>query len=346
MRTIFARNVSEAWALFHIHVGAGDLREVRPRGVLTREFRTPVATVYDRPEECVLLDPVRDCNPFFHLYEALWMLAGRDDVARIKYYSPQIAAYSDDATTLHGAYGYRWRQYFEFDQLIELIQLLKRDPDTRRAVLAMWDGGDLQQTDAGRDVPCNATAFFQLREGELSLTVCNRSNDAVWGCYGANAVQFSILLQFMAAAVGARVGRYTQVSNSLHVYCEGKAGEVWSRCAGAPPPLLDSYSPRAVYGVERMRPLALSWEAFLEEAVELTRPPDGTPGAYEYTEPWIAEVAMPMCLAHQLYRATTPQNGLRLLEAARDSFGDDPWFLAGREWLQRRIDARASRGER
>jgi len=331
MQTIQARNVSEAWAVFHRVMGyATATREVRPRGVLTREIIGPVATTYTHPEECVLLDPTRDCNPAFHLYEALWMLAGREDVARVKFYSPQIAAYSDDALTFHGAYGFRWRQYFEFDQLLALILLLRKDPDTRRAVLAMWDAEDLIAADSGLDVPCNTQAYLQLREGALNITVCNRSNDAVWGAYGANAVQFSILLQFLAAAVGARVGAYTQVSNSLHVYLEGKAGDVWQRCASAPPPLLQRYESLIPH-----LPLVVSWEAFLEEATALTAPPDGTPGLYNYTEPWIKRVALPLLDSHAMYRCGALKTAIEHLAASRLEL-DDPWLGAGEAWLRRR----------
>jgi hypothetical protein len=336
MLTITGRNANENWALFHRLIGVGALvREVSPRGVATKELIAPVATTYFRPAECVLTDPVRDCNPFFHVYEALWMLAGREDVARPKYYSPQIAAYSDDAETFNGAYGYRWRSYFEGDQLIELIRLLKQDPDTRRAVLSMWDGAaDLYSGLVGsKDVPCNTHAYFKIREGQLHMTVCNRSNDAVWGCYGANAVHFSILQQFLAAAVEAEVGHYTQVSDSLHVYLEGKAGEVWQRCAGAPPPLLQNYEQ------EGHGPLVHTWEAFLEESEALTAPADGTPGAYDYTEPWIRNVALPLCLAHEMYRRGELTEALRFLEDTKQS-SPHPWINAGVAWLGRRVSAR------
>lgn len=332
MITITSRNVSEAWALFCSLMlrDTHSTMEVAPRGVRTREFVGPVCTTYLRPEECVLLDPVRDCNPFFHVYEALWMLAGREDVARLQFYSPQIKAYSDDTKTFNGAYGYRWRTYFEYDQLIALIQLLRRDPDTRRAVLTMWDGGaDLGSSGHSLDVPCNTQAYFQIRNGSLNMTVCNRSNDAVWGCYGANAVHFSILQQFLAAAVNARVGVYSQVSNSLHVYLEGKAGEVWSRCAAAPPPLLNEGYEQHGHG-----PLVDTWELFLEEAELLTEPVDGTPNRTRYTEPWMQNVAYPMCFAHALYRSNELDNALRLLE--EHPWGAHPWVVAGVQWLRRR----------
>lgn len=337
MFNIRARNVSEAWAMFHLYMEHGHTRDVRPRGILTREFCEPVCTTYDHPEECVLLDPVRDCNPFFHLYEALWMLSGRDDVARVKFYSPQVAQYSDDQKIFHGAYGYRWVSFFEMDQLSSIAQLLRKDPDTRRAVLQMWDASDLDSAEAGLDVPCNTNAYLKIREGRLNLTVCNRSNDAVWGCYGANAVQFSFLLQFMAARVGVAVGEYAQVSDSLHVYLEGKAGEVWSKCSALRPALHgpQAYSPE-VQGL-RYVPLIQTWELFLEEAQAMTEPADGRPGAFNYTEPWMRQVAAPMCTAHYLYRTSTIEAALAALKTGAQN---DPWIVAGREWLGRRLIAR------
>jgi hypothetical protein len=68
------------------------------------------------------------------------------------------------------------------------------------------------------DVPCNDLVMCKIRDGKLNITVNNRSNDAVLGAYGANVVQFSMLQMYMAARLGVGVGRYTQVSDSMHVY--------------------------------------------------------------------------------------------------------------------------------
>jgi hypothetical protein len=60
----------------------------------------------------------------------------------------------------------------------------------------------------------------------LDLTVCCRSNDAVWGCHGANAVHFSILQEYLAARIGVGVGTLYQLSNNYHVY-EDILKKVW-----------------------------------------------------------------------------------------------------------------------
>lgn len=177
----------------------------------------PVATTYERPWCRVLFSPLRNANPFFHFMESLWMLAGRDDVEFVARFNKGMTQYSDDGATLHGAYGQRWRSQFGFDQLTEVIAELKTDPLSRRAVLAMWSP-ELDLNQQGKDFPCNTHVYFDRRDGKLNMTVCNRSNDIWWGAYGANAVHMSYLQEYVALALGASIGRYTQMSNNYHLY--------------------------------------------------------------------------------------------------------------------------------
>jgi len=180
----------------------------------------PVLTCYAKPLERMLWEPKRDANPFFHVMEAMWMLSGRNDVKSVSKYASQMAQYSDDGDTLNGAYGYRWRNYFEHDQIDWVIAHLKAQPNSRRAVLGMWDPReDPADIDQGSlDVPCNTHAYFRVNQGKLDMTVCCRSNDIVWGCYGANAVHMSYLMEYVACSLGIPVGRYYQLSNNWHMY--------------------------------------------------------------------------------------------------------------------------------
>ena len=79
MRTFYTRGVSEA-----LFLGVQALKEehieVETRNGTALEFPTPVCTTYTHPLERVLFYPERDANPFFHLMESFWMLAGRNDV--------------------------------------------------------------------------------------------------------------------------------------------------------------------------------------------------------------------------------------------------------------------------
>lgn len=179
----------------------------------------PVVTVYNRPDQRVLMMPARDANPVFHLVEALWMLAGRDDVNDLLPFNANYANYAEPGGHVHGAYGSRWRYHWERDQLIQVIFELKTNPETRRVVLSMWDPVyDLGADKA--DLPCNTHVYFMVRDGYLDMTVCCRSNDVIWGAYGANVVTFSILQEIVASACDFKLGKYIQFSNNYHIYPE------------------------------------------------------------------------------------------------------------------------------
>ena len=220
MTSITARNVSEA-----LHMGMSLLRsrgkwhETRTGKVL--EYPGPMVTEYRFPREKVLFYPERDANPFFHLFEAIWMLAGRKDVEYLSSFNKRMVEYSDDLTYLNGAYGHRWKKHFGYDQLYMIINHLKTNPESRRAVLTMWDADDLCRSlgdNASKDVPCNTHVYFKIRDNFLDMTVCCRSNDIIWGTYGANAVHFSILQEYIACHVGSFVGKYYHLSDSFHAY--------------------------------------------------------------------------------------------------------------------------------
>ena len=87
-------------------------------------------------------------------------------------------------------------------------------------------------------------------------------------------------------------------------------------------------------------PLVVSWEAFQEEARELTEPADGKVGRFNYTEPWIKNIALPLLLAHEMYRAGQLEDAHNILDGASKS-KPWPWLVGGRDWLQRRLTKRA-----
>lgn len=227
MRCINVDNVNQGLADGLLHLAWHGIEQPSRNGpVLVAP--TPVMTTYASPCNRVLLSAARNANPFFHMMEAVWMLAGRNDIAWPAKFNKKFIAYSDDGVTQPGAYGYRWRRRFGYDQLERLAAELRQNPTTRRAVLAMWDPGssdltcdDLDAAMSGSaDVPCNTHAYFDMIDGRLNMTVCCRSNDIWWGCYGANAVHFSMLLEYMAAKVDVPVGVYRQLSNNFHIYTD------------------------------------------------------------------------------------------------------------------------------
>lgn len=233
---IKARNVNDAFSTALL--GLIDHHEERNSRVgPIIAFPGPVMIEYGRPTERVLFSAKRNANPVFHLLESLWMLAGRNDVKFPATIVKRMKTFSDDGKTLWGAYGFRWREFFGYDQIEWIISELIANPESRRCVLAMWNAMDNTQkaraafeedtqfssdlyvaTHGGKDVPCNTHIYFDCRGGRLNMTVCNRSNDLVWGCFGANAVHMSVLQEYMALAIGIPVGVYRQFTNDLHLY--------------------------------------------------------------------------------------------------------------------------------
>jgi hypothetical protein len=219
MRT---RNVNTGLCDMLWHMKMSGVTEDSRNGPVLR-YPEPVMIHYTHPWERVLFCPKRNANPFFHLMEGIWMLGGGKDVAWINQFNSNMAQYSDDGKEFYGAYGYRWREQFDYDQLEVAAHMLSRDRTTRRVVVSMWD----PQNDLGKDtkdLPCNTHIYFEVRQDHLNMTVCNRSNDMIWGMFGANAVHMSMLQEVMASKVGIGIGRYTQFTNNLHVYLETGQG--------------------------------------------------------------------------------------------------------------------------
>lgn len=222
--SIKATNVNEAFiqGLWWLRT-AGVREDSRNGPVLVAPG--PVVTEYSRPWERVLFQPRRDANHVFHLLEALWMLTGSDDVTPLIPFNSGIARYTEDGKQMHGAYGNRWRRWevapkFYLDQIVEAIKQLKNNPGSRQVVISMWNPPMDLTEHAWKDRPCNTHIYFDCRGGKLNMTVCCRSNDMLWGAYGANVVHMSVLQEVIAAGIGLPMGVYRQFSNNFHLYTE------------------------------------------------------------------------------------------------------------------------------
>ena len=232
MKVIEATNINDALVQgIDLLVKHGMRRDSRNGATL--EIQEPVTTVFRRPWNHVLLNPARDANPFFHLMESLWILAGREDVAFVSEFNSNISNYSDDGIVFNAAYGYRLRNGVinaHLDQLQQAIDILRTDPNSRQVVCQIWDEDDLYDP-ITKDKACNLEILFKIRTVDeapkLCMTVYNRSNDIIWGLYGANVVQFSMIQEYVSAHLGILMGPYTHVSDSFHAYTEGKGGEVF-----------------------------------------------------------------------------------------------------------------------
>lgn len=330
MLCLRANNVNEILPIALMHFQTADVIESKPRGQRRHQYPVPISSMYNHPTERVLFSSVRDCNPYFHFMESLWILAGRNDVKWLEQWLASIKDYSDDGVTFHGAYGARLKRV---GQMSRVIQRLQEEKDTTRAVLAIYDA-ELDSGYMGKDMPCNCTVMLGIQKGRLNLTVCNRSNDMVWGAYGANVVQFSMLQEYIAGMVGCDVGWYIQISNNAHIYPDNEATQRVMEVQGYDIMRQDYYSKedQDIYKVEPypigVRDNPMVWNMDLINFMNNS--------SSKFHCEFFREVAHPMRLSHIAYR--NKHYHTAMLHAS-DIIAED-WKLACLQWLQRREDKR------
>jgi thymidylate synthase len=184
----------------------GDLCE--SRAGTTKELLGFTLTL-ENPRRCVV-DRESFSRDFMHL-EIVMLLAGLYDRELTERVSPVAAGLITPLT----AYGPRTKH-----QLREVLRELRRDPESRRAVVYVGRPDDLSKAGhparAG-EMPCTMTWQFLLRAGHLHMIVNMRSWDAVWGL-AYDVPCFCSIQIALAAALGVRVGEYMHHAGSFHVY--------------------------------------------------------------------------------------------------------------------------------
>lgn len=292
----------------------------------------PVLTTILSPQERVLFHEGRDANPIFHLMESIWMLAGRRDVSFLSKFNSKIEQYSDDGRVFNAAYGFRMRQAFRHDQLIEVIELLRRDNNSRQALIQLWDDEDL--TKATKDKACNTSMIFSRSpEGALDMIVTNRSNDAWWGYAGANIVHFTVIQEFVARALGWPIGQYSTVTINLHLYTElYDASKYLSN-----PPSAEEYD---FYRILRLNPYPLmkndDYKSFLTDCRDFCNDPFSLVAKYKHE--FFHAVAQPMAMVSHV-RKMKSADGRHWAEKIQA----EDWKGAVLGWIERREKAKAEK---
>lgn len=226
------------------------------RGSTTKELLAQTVTIERPLERCITL-PHRNNNVFAAVYETLWVLAGRNDIADLCEYLPRARDFSDDGTTWRGGYGPRLRNWNGVDQLTHLVEHLRSDPTSRRAVVALFDPD--RDLTPSLDIPCTNWLNVVVRDGALDLNVAIRSNDLMWGFSGINTFEWSVLQEMLAHWLGVAVGSATYFIGSLHLY-----ERHFSRVA----PLLSATSAPRAYDLEPARTRFATSLADLDTALE------------------------------------------------------------------------------
>lgn len=205
---IYAETVGGAWeVLLETLLRAP---KVFPRGIPCFERIGVHIEIADATAN-VIASPTRNLNYRFLVAEWLWIALGRNDVTSIANYNTRIATFSDDGIRLSGAYGPHIASQWPL-----LVSVLKRDRDSRQAVIDLWDDLPLMMP-ASKDVPCTTSLQFLVRDEHLEMIATMRSSDA-WLGFPYDVFMFSRLGAAMAGELGVDQGSLILNLGSSHLY--------------------------------------------------------------------------------------------------------------------------------
>lgn len=206
--------------------------ESAPRGKPIREFLGASFELTD-PRARLIGSPARNLNYGFAVGELCWYLRGDTDLETMLYYNKRMGQFSDDGKTINSAYGAkmfntRWYHPETLDKLSQfdnVVAELKKDPDSRRAVMHINEPSDLANASirGSKDVPCTMSLQLFIRERKLFMHVLMRSNDVIWGLpydvFSFTCLQEVFLYKLQEAGVPVdNLGSYMHTAGSLHVY--------------------------------------------------------------------------------------------------------------------------------
>jgi len=180
---------------------------VSPRDLGTREILN-VAVTFENIYKPLVTNPFRKLNYAFAFAEVGWVASGRSDLAYLIPFNRRMAEFSDDGETLSGAYGPRIK-----DQLEYVYDTLRKDPDSRQAVITIWK----PSPQPSKDIPCTVMLHFIIRGGKLHLTTYMRSND-IWLGFPYDIFTFTSILRQAAFTLKQKSGTYTHIVGSMHLY--------------------------------------------------------------------------------------------------------------------------------
>ncbi len=154
------------------------------------------------------------------LHELLWFVAGDTNVRALQAQGVTIwDEWADEAGELGPVYGRQWRSWpahdgGTIDQLAQVVEQIRRDPDSRRHLVSAWNVAEL---DAMRLPPCHVLFQFWVGDGRLSCQLYQRSADVFLGL-PFNIASYALLTRMVAQACGLAPGDLVHTLGDAHLY--------------------------------------------------------------------------------------------------------------------------------
>ena len=154
------------------------------------------------------------------IHELLWFLQGDTNIKYLKDNGVRIwDEWADKNGDLGHVYGYQWRSWpapngKHIDQIQQVIDTLKNNPDSRRIIVSAWNVGEIEQMALP---PCHAFFQFYVAEGKLSCQLYQRSADIFLGV-PFNIASYALLTMMMAQVCDLEVGDFIHTLGDAHIY--------------------------------------------------------------------------------------------------------------------------------
>jgi thymidylate synthase len=154
------------------------------------------------------------------IHELLWFLKGETNIKYLNDNGVSIwNEWADEQGDLGPVYGKQWCSWPKPDgetinQIDEVIEQIKNNPDSRRLIVSAWNVGELDQMALA---PCHAFFQFYVRDGELSCQLYQRSADLFLGV-PFNIASYALLLKMVAQVCGLKAGEFVHTFGDLHLY--------------------------------------------------------------------------------------------------------------------------------
>ena len=154
------------------------------------------------------------------IYELLWFLSGDTNIKFLKDNGVSIwDEWADENGNLGPVYGHQWRSWptskgKEIDQISNLINQIKKTPDSRRLIVSAWNVGEINKM---KLPPCHCFFQFYVADGRLSCQLYQRSADIFLGV-PFNIASYALLTQMIAHVCGLECGEFIHTLGDAHIY--------------------------------------------------------------------------------------------------------------------------------
>ena len=154
------------------------------------------------------------------IHELLWFLKGETNTRYLKEHGVSIwDEWADENGDLGPVYGYQWRSWptpdgRHIDQIAQVLEQLKKNPDSRRLIVSAWNVADLSKMALQ---PCHAFFQFYVAEGRLSCQLYQRSADLFLGV-PFNIASYALLTHMVAQQTDLKAGEFVWTGGDCHLY--------------------------------------------------------------------------------------------------------------------------------